>query len=107
MSNRGIFLFGAGFLIGSFLIKIKNNRKVSVPNNEVFPNKSSQTEQPKVLGGESAESEETETIKETVDPRINPCKDKWIKFSQTVRFTSEEQMQSTYNNFMTTCVGQS
>lgn len=107
MNNKSIFLFGAGFLIGGLLMEIKNNRRFSVSNNEAFPNKSSQTEPPKVLGGEADESKKSEITKEAVDPRINACKDKWIKFSQTVRFTSQEQTQSTYDNFMSTCVGQS
>jgi hypothetical protein len=107
MDKRTIILFGAGFVVGYFLIKMRSNKNATASINKAFPDSSSQTEPPKVLGGEIDESVEEKKIEEVIDPRIDPCKEKWLKFSSTVKFTSQEQMQSTYNNYMTTCVAQS
>ena len=107
MDKRTIILFGAGFVVGYFLIKMRSNKNATASINKAFPDSSSQTEPPKVLGGEIYESVEEKKIEEVIDPRIDPCKEKWLKFSSTVKFTSQEQMQSTYNNYMTTCVAQS
>jgi hypothetical protein len=86
---------------------MRSNKNATASINKAFPDSSSQTEPPKVLGGEIDESVEEKKIEEVIDPRIDPCKEKWLKFSSTVKFTSQEQMQSTYNNYMTTCVAQS
>lgn len=107
MNNRYVVLFGAGFIVGYFLIKFKRTSTIVKSDNQVFKDTSSQTEPPKVLGGETAEVKETKVAEEPVDPKIEACKEKWLKFSSTVKFTSQEQMQSTYNNYMTTCVAQS
>jgi hypothetical protein len=107
MDKRTIILFGAGFVVGYFLIKMRSNKNATASINKAFPDSSSQTEPPKVLGGEIDESVEEKKNEEVIDPRIDPCKEKWLKFSSTVKFTSQEQMQSTYNNYMTTCVAQS
>jgi len=107
MDKRTIILFGAGFVVGYFLIKMRSNKNATASINKAFPDSSSQTEPPQVLGGEIDESVEEKKIEEVIDPRIDPCKEKWLKFSSTVKFTSQEQMQSTYNNYMTTCVAQS
>ena len=107
MNNRNIILFGAGFVVGYFLIRMRGNKNTTTSINKEFPDTSSQTEPPKVLGGETAEVKETKVAEEPVDKRLEPCKEKWLKFSSTVKFTSQEQMQSTYNNYMTTCVAQS
>jgi hypothetical protein len=107
MDKRTIILFGAGFVVGYFLIKMRSNKNATASINKAFPDSSSQTEPPKVLGGEIDESVEEKKIEEVIDPRIDHCKEKWLKFSSTVKFTSQEQMQSTYNNYMTTCVAQS
>lgn len=106
MNKRNIILFVAGFVVGYFLIRVKNRKTTTTSIDKTFPDTSSQTEPPKVLGGETVEVEETK-LEEPVDPRIEACKEKWLKFSSTVKFTSQEQMQSTYNNYMTTCVAQS
>lgn len=107
MNKRNIILFGAGFVVGYFLFRIKSRKTITTSIDKTFPDTSSQTEPPKVLGGETVEVKETKTEEVYVDPRIEPCKNKWIKFAETVKFTSQEQMQSTYDNFMTTCVAQS
>jgi hypothetical protein len=107
MDKRTIILFGAGFVVGYFLIKMRSNKNATASINKAFPDSSSQTEPPQVLDGEIDESVEEKKIEEVIDPRIDPCKEKWLKFSSTVKFTSQEQMQSTYNNYMTTCVAQS
>lgn len=107
MDKRNIILFGAGFVVGYFLIRMRGNKNATTSINKTFPDTSSQIEPPKVLGGETVEVKETQTEEVFVDPRIEPCKEKWLKFSSTVKFSSQEQMQSTYNNYMTTCVAQS
>jgi hypothetical protein len=107
MDKRNIILFGAGFVVGYFIIKMRGNKNSTASINKAFPDTSSQTEPPKVLGGETAEVKETKVAEEPVDPKIEACKEKWLKFSSTVKFTSQEQMQSTYDNYMTTCVAQS
>ena len=107
MDKRNIILFGAGFVVGYFLIRMRGNKNTTTSINKTFPDTSSQTEPPKELGGETVEVKETQTEEVFVDPRIEPCKEKWLKFSSTVKFSSQEQMQSTYNNYMTTCVAQS
>jgi hypothetical protein len=107
MNKKSVILFGVGIVVGYLFIKLRNNKSIVSSSEKGFPNISSQTEPPKTLGGETAELEESEPTKEIIDPRIEPCKEKWLKFSSTVKFTSQEQMQSTYNNYMTTCVAQS
>jgi hypothetical protein len=107
MNNRHVVLFGVGFIVGYFLIKFKTKSPITKSDNQVFKDTSSQTEPPKVLGGEIDESVEEKKTEEVIDPRIERCKEKWLKFSSTVKFTSQEQMQKTYDNYMTTCVAQS
>ena len=107
MNNRNIILFGAGFIFGFFLTKIKAKSSISKSDNEFFKDNSSQTEPPKILGGETAELLEVKKTEEKIDPKIEACKEKWIKFSETKKFGSQEQMQRTYDNYMTTCVAQS
>jgi hypothetical protein len=50
--------------------------------------------------------EEPEVIETLDTPQVVLCKEKWLKFSETQKFSSQEQMQNTYDNFMTSCVGQ-
>lgn len=107
MNNRNVILFGAGLIIAFILIKNKKKSTIVKSDNQVFKDTSSQTEPPKVLGGEIDESVEEKKTEEVIDPRIERCKEKWLKFSSTVKFTSQEQMQRTYDNYMTTCVAQS
>jgi hypothetical protein len=107
MNKKEIILFGVGFLVGYIVIRAKKNNIIVAPKSQNLPNVSSQTEPPKVLGGEDTELVETKKTEENIDPRIENCKEKWLKFSSTVKFSSQEQMQSTYNNYMTTCVAQS
>lgn len=107
MKNRNVILFGVGFIIGYFLIKSKTKSSINKSENQVFKDTLSQTEPPKVLGGETAELIEVKKTEEIIDPRIEACKEKWIKFAETQKFGSQEQMQSTYNKYMTNCVAQS
>lgn len=107
MNRRDLIFVGAGFIVGYFLIKNKKKSTIIKSDNQVFKDTSSQIEPPKVLGGEIYESVEEKKTEEVIDPRIERCKEKWLKFSSTVKFTSQEQMQRTYDNYMTTCVAQS
>lgn len=107
MNKKSVILFGVGIAVGYLFIKLRSNKNTTTSINKEFSDTSSQTEPPKELGGETAEVKEPQKSDISVDPRIEPCKEKWLKFSSTVKFTSQEQKQSTYNNYMTTCVAQS
>jgi hypothetical protein len=109
MNKRDIILLGVGFLAGYVVIKATRSNQVVAPKSQVLPATASQSQASEKTGAMSGTTkiEEPEVVEVKEDPRITACKDKWIRFAETQRFGSEEQMQKTYDNFMTSCVGQS
>ena len=109
MNRRDIILVGAGFLFGYVVVKALN-RKTTIKEDGKLPDSSSQT-LPPASTNQTAEAgttqiEEPEVVETLDTPKIAVCKEKWIKFAETQKFGSQEQMQNTYDNFMTSCVGQ-
>lgn len=100
MDTKNILLFGAGFLIGYLIVE--NRRSKNYLLSEASPEAGGSTISP------VAQSAGTSVMEEVVieDPKISMCKEKWIKFAETRKFTSAEQAQSTYDNFMTSCMVQ-
>ena len=109
MNNRAVVLFGIGFLVGYMVVRATRNNVVVNPKSENFPDTFAENIPPAMAGTASGSTQikEPEVIETAEDPKITACKDKWIKFAETRRFPSAEQEQSTYNNFMTSCVAQS
>ena len=109
MDNRGIILFGFGFLVGYMVIRATRNNIVVAPENQSLPDVSSQTEPPATAGAVSGTTQikEPEVVEVVENPKIEACKEKWIKFAETRKFASAEQEQKTYDNFMTSFVAQS
>jgi hypothetical protein len=110
MDKRNIIIFGAGFLVGYLFLKVINKNK-TIREDVRLPDNSSQ-KLPPASTNQSYESgitkiEEPEVIDKLEDPKITECKNKWIKFAEKRKFSSEEQAQNTYDNFMTSCVAQS
>jgi hypothetical protein len=53
----------------------------------------------------ASNQEQSKTGQETlVDPRIAMCEEKWADYSKTKRFGSEEQLNTTKGNFITSCL---
>ena len=109
MEKRDVILVGVGILVGYVAFKAMN-RKTTIIEEIALPDTSSQT-LPPASTGQTAEAGSTQIqepeVVETLDtPKVAFCKEKWIKFSETKKFGSQEQMQNTYDNFMTSCVGQ-
>lgn len=53
----------------------------------------------------SENQEQSKTGQETlVDPRIAICEENWADYSKTKRFGSEEQLNTTKDNFITSCL---
>ena len=109
MNNREIILFGVGFLVGYTVIRATRNNVVVAPKTQSLPDTYAETIPPATAGtiAGTTQIQEPEVIETVEDPKIASCKDKWIKFSETRKFGSQEQMQNTYNNFMASCVAQS
>jgi hypothetical protein len=105
-------LFGVGFLVGYLVIRAtKKSNVVASTNTQSLPNTSAETIPPATAGtvgsAGTTQIQEPEVIETLEDPKITACKEKWIKFAETRKFGSAEQEQATYDNFMTSCVGQS
>lgn len=109
MNKRDLILVGVGLLIGYVVFKDRS-RKTTLKEDIKFPDTSNQT-LPPASTNTNAEAGTTQIqepeVVETLDtPQVVICKEKWIKFAETQKFGSQEQMQNTYDNFMTSCVGQ-
>jgi hypothetical protein len=109
MNRRDIILVGAGFLLGYVVVKTLN-RKTTIKEDSKLPDTSTKTLLP-ASTSQTAEAgttqiEEPEVVETLDTPQVVICKEKWLKFAETQRFGSQEQMQNTYDNFMTSCVGQ-
>jgi hypothetical protein len=109
MNKREILLLGIGFLVGYMVIRATKKNVVLNPTTQSLPNTYSETippQTPQTVKG-TTQIQEPEVVEAVENPKIKACKDKWIRFSETQRFGSQEQMQKTYDNFMTSCVVQS
>ena len=106
MNKKNLILVGVGILIGGLFFKSKNTKNTAVEDIKL-PDTSSQNQPPAIAGvlAGSTKIQEPEIAQTLEDPKIKDCKEKWIRFSETQKFRSQEQMESTYNNFMTSCVG--
>lgn len=91
MNTRDFILVGVGAIAGYLLVGIVNKNKANSTTG--LPDSSAQTLPPATVGGESV-----------VDPRLTLCEDNWIKYSETMRFGSTEQAQTTRDNFITNCL---
>jgi hypothetical protein len=109
MNKREIILFGVGFLVGYMVIRATRNNVVTAPVTQSLPDTSAETIPPATAGtvAGTTQIQEPEVVEAVEDPKITGCKDKWIKYAETQKFGSQEQMQNTYDNFMTSCVAQS
>jgi hypothetical protein len=109
MNKREIILFGVGFLVGYMVIRATRNNVVTSPVTQNLPNTFAETIPPATAGtvAGTTQIQEPEVVETVEDPKIAGCKEKWIKFAETQKFGSQEQMQNTYDNFMTSCVAQS
>jgi hypothetical protein len=109
MNRRDLIFAGAGFVLG-FIVSKAVGKNTTVVKDMSLPDTSNQT-LPPASTNVPAESgttkiEEPEVIETLDTPQVVLCKEKWLKFSETQKFSSQEQMQNTYDNFMTSCVGQ-
>jgi hypothetical protein len=109
MNKREVILFGLGFLVGYMVIRATKNNVALNPATQNLPNTYAETIPPATAGtvAGTTKIQEPEVVETLEDPKISGCKEKWIKYAKTVKFGSEEQMQNTYDNFMTSCVAQS
>lgn len=109
MNKREIILFGVGFLVGYMVIRATKNNVVLNPATQSLPNTFAETIPPATAGTivGTTQIQEPEIVETLEDPEITYCKEKWIKFAETRKFSSAEQEQATYDNFMTSCVAQS
>lgn len=109
MNKREIILFGAGILVGYLIVKAITNKVVSSSVVTSLPDTSAETIPPATAGTLSGTTQiqEPEVVETAEDPKISVCKEKWIKFVETRKFTSAQQEQDTYDNFMMSCVTQS
>ena len=82
--------------------RVKKVAKAIPTSTQTLPPAS--TSQPAEAG--STQIQEPEVVETLDTPKVSFCKEKWIKFSETKKFGSQEQMQNTYDNFMASCVGQ-
>ena len=109
MYKREITLFGIGLLVGFFVLRTSKNKIIVAPKSKNTTN--ALLENASLVGTETTTAttqiQEPEVVKKMEDPKIEFCKEKWIKFAEKRKFSSAEQEQTTYNNFMTNCVVQS
>ena len=110
MNKRDLIFAGAGFVVGYIVVKALN-AKTTIKKDIKLPDMSSQT-LPPATTTETAEVGTTQIeqpeVVETLDtPKNGFCKEKWIKFVETRKFSSADQEQATYDNFMASCVMQS
>ena len=104
MNKRDIILFGVGFFVGYLIIKSTKTKVVLSGESEFTPDFEFEEVEPQAGTTQIQEPEVVETIE---DPKITYCKDRWIQFASTRKFSSPEQEQMTYDNFMAGCVMQS
>lgn len=109
MGKRDIILVGAGILVGYVAFKAMSGKTtvvkdISLPDTSTQTLPPASTSQPAEAG--STQIQEPEVVETLDTPKVSFCKEKWIKFSETKKFGSQEQMQNTYDNFMASCVGQ-
>ena len=109
MNKRDIIFFSIGFLVGYAVIKTTTNNVVVNPATQSLPDTFAETIPPakvETVAG-TTQVQEPEIVETSEDPKITYCKEKWIKFAETRKFSSTEQEQTTYDNFMRSCVAQS
>jgi hypothetical protein len=108
MNKREVILFGVGFLVGYMVIRATKNNVVLNSTTQSLPNTYAETIPPATAGtvAGTTQIQEPEIVETVEDPKIAYCKEKWIKFAETRKFSSAEQEQTTYDNFMTSCVTQ-
>lgn len=104
MNKRDIILFGVGFFVGYLIIKATKTKVVLSGEEQFRPDFEVQELESEVGTTQIQEPEVLETME---DPKITYCKDRWIQFASTRKFSSPEQEQMTYDNFMAGCVMQS
>jgi hypothetical protein len=109
MNRRDLIFAGAGFVLG-FIVSKAVSKKTTVVKDMGLPDTSNQTLPPASTNvpaeAGTTQIEEPEVIETLDTPQVVLCKEKWLKFAETQKFGSQEQMQNTYDNFMTSCVGQ-
>lgn len=109
MNRRDLIFAGAGFVLG-FIVCKAVSKKTTVVKDMSVSDTTTETITPasKNVTAEAGTTkiEEPEVVETLDTPQIVICKEKWLKFSETQKFSSQEQMQKTYDNFMTSCVGQ-
>jgi hypothetical protein len=102
MKDRDVILFGIGFFAVFLILKLKKGKEIiyteSSDSNLFSENAQNSEEKPNQILATSEESLDS--------PKISYCKQNWIKFAETRKFSSSEQEQKTYDNFMTSCVAQ-
>ena len=109
MNRRDLIFAGAGFVLG-FIVCKAVGKNTNVVKDMSLPDTSNQT-LPPASENTTAEAgttkiEEPEVVETLDTPQVVICKEKWLKFAETQKFSSQEQTQKTYDNFMTSCVGQ-
>ena len=109
MNKRDLIFAGVGFVLGYIVCKAVSNKSTVVKDMNL-PDTSNQTLPPASTNA-TAEAgttkiEEPEVVETLDTPQVVICKEKWLKFAETQKFSSQEQTQKTYDNFMTSCVGQ-
>ena len=109
MNRRDLIFAGAGFVLG-FIVCKAVGKKTTVVKDMSVSDTTTETITPASTNA-TAEAgttkiEEPEVVETLDTPQVVICKEKWLKFAETQKFSSQEQTQKTYDNFMTSCVGQ-
>jgi len=109
MNRRDLIFAGAGFVLGFIVCKAVAKKTTVVKDMSVSDTTTetitpASTNAPAEAG--TTKIEEPEVVETLDTPQVVICKEKWLKFAETQKFSSQEQTQKTYDNFMTSCVGQ-
>lgn len=109
MNRRDLIFAGAGFVLGFIVCKAVGKKTtvvkdISVSDTTTETITPASTNAPAEAG--TTKIEEPEVVETLDTPQVVICKEKWLKFAETQKFSSQEQTQKTYDNFMTSCVGQ-
>jgi|688.fasta_scaffold685772_2 hypothetical protein len=109
MNRRDLIFAGAGFVLGFIVCKAVGKKTTVVKDMSVSDTTTetitpASTNAPAEAG--TTKIEEPEVVETLDTPQVVICKEKWLKFAETQKFSSQEQTQKTYDNFMTSCVGQ-
>ena len=109
MNRRDLIFAGAGFVLGFIVCKALGKKTTVVKDMSVSDTTTetitpASTNAPAEAG--TTKIEEPEVVETLDTPQVVICKEKWLKFAETQKFSSQEQTQKTYDNFMTSCVGQ-